>query len=202
MERINNIYDYIYKYKLEKIKSCIPIIFSRTPYISESEYSSYIFKLAQKINEDIPKDIILSDDIIEKYLDYIVGSILSVHINMLIFSIKLKYEDLYISRVLSDYYNKGDNYCISMLYWVKLFKDMINYKTCPILIMESERKLVNNKYIVKIINDYIGTNKFKYIRYVDTLFTFNSTNEELTMSNILKSPLFEIIKLVNSNTSY
>jgi len=79
---------------------------------------------------------------------------------------------------------------------------MIKYETCPLLIMEAERKLVEDKYIVKIIKDYIGTNKIKYIRYADTLFSHHSMNEELTMTNITKSPLFEIIKLVNLSTSY
>jgi hypothetical protein len=196
MERTINIYDYICKYKLDDIKKCIPIIYVRSEYLTNEEYSSYILKLSQRINEDIPKDIILTLDVIDFYIENIVGNILSIHIKMLLSNYKPNYNDLYISKVLSEHYKKGDNYSLSVIHWIKLFKGMITYQTCPTLIMESERSLVDNEYIIKIIREYMGERKLKYIRYVDTLLNIRN-NDELIMTNIINTSLFDIIRLIN-----
>jgi hypothetical protein len=190
------------QYKEQQMKILFNLLSESSP-LPITEYHRFcmhhICKISDEINSYNKLDFTDSD--LDKYIEISMGKYSVDLINLYIQKNKhMNMEEVYISKTLSDYFNKGDLYTLSVLNWIKSVSNKINFESCPNLILESEAARIPEDFITNLIKNFIKSKQLKNVRYVCTLLSIFSNDEIILLSDIVKSPIIEIILIyINPN---
>jgi hypothetical protein len=193
------LFQIMYEKKEPQMKILFDIL-SNNVCLPEIEYHNFCLHHLYRISHELQNQSFSNDDL-DKYYEISMGKFTVDLINSNIQKIKpSNLEEVYIFKTLSDYFNKGDLYTLSVLHWIRKIHLKIDYISCPNLIVEAESVNLPNKFISDLISNFIRSKKIKYIRYVSVMLSIFSNNEIILLSDFVKSPIMEVLSLyINPN---
>jgi hypothetical protein len=201
-----------YFYKLfrlmyEKKEKQMKILFdllSGNLFLPETEYHNFCLHHLYRMKDEIKSiSMKIEDYNLDNFYEINMGKNAVDIINMHIVKNKhFSLDEVYISKTISDYFNKGDLYTLSVLNWIKKISHKINYESCPNLFVEAEAAHLPDKFIVDLIKNYTKIKDLKHIRYICVMLSIFSNDEIICLSEIVKSPIVEVILLYLNPNRY